>query len=102
MIEYIGIFLYFQHPRVRYAACNALGQMATDFGPTFQKKFHQKVSGLELLNMIIWQCANLLMHSFTKSLFGFCFVVSMATIFVNVHLLKSFFYFKILKNVEDS
>ena len=35
--------LFVQHPRVRYAACNALGQMATDFGPTFQKKFHQKV-----------------------------------------------------------
>ncbi len=33
-----------QHPRVRYAACNAIGQMATDFAPTFQKKFHDKVS----------------------------------------------------------
>lgn len=32
-----------QHPRVRYAACNAIGQMATDFAPTFQKKFHDKV-----------------------------------------------------------
>lgn len=35
--------LNFQHPRVRYAACNAIGQMATDFAPTFQKKFHDKV-----------------------------------------------------------
>lgn len=34
----------FQHPRVRYAACNAVGQMATDFAPGFQKKFHEKVS----------------------------------------------------------
>jgi hypothetical protein len=33
----------FQHPRVRYAACNAVGQMATDFAPGFQKKFHEKV-----------------------------------------------------------
>lgn len=32
-----------QHPRVRYAACNALGQMSTDFQGTFQKKFHSKV-----------------------------------------------------------
>jgi importin-5 len=32
-----------QHPRVRYAACNAVGQMATDFAPTFEKKFHDKV-----------------------------------------------------------
>ena len=32
-----------KHPRVRYAACNCFGQMATDFAPTFQKKFHTKV-----------------------------------------------------------
>ncbi|KAK3095190.1 hypothetical protein FSP39_011221 [Pinctada imbricata] len=31
------------HPRVRYAACNALGQMCTDFGPLFQKKYHEKL-----------------------------------------------------------
>ena len=35
-----------QHPRVRYAACNAMGQMCTDFGPVFQKKFHQKVCSM--------------------------------------------------------
>lgn len=32
-----------KHPRVRYAACNAIGQMSTDFAPNFQKKFHEKV-----------------------------------------------------------
>lgn len=31
------------HPRVRFAVCNALGQMATDFAPDFQEKFHQTV-----------------------------------------------------------
>lgn len=31
------------HPRVRYAACNAIGQMATDFAPVFEKKFHNYV-----------------------------------------------------------
>ncbi|XP_074657622.1 importin-5-like [Tubulanus polymorphus] len=36
-------FLKDVHPRVRYAACNALGQMSTDFGPNFQKKFHAQV-----------------------------------------------------------
>lgn len=36
-----------QHPRVRYAACNAIGQMATDFAPTFQKKFHDKVTAMK-------------------------------------------------------
>ena len=32
-----------EHPRVRYAACNALGQMATDFSPAFQNAFHPQV-----------------------------------------------------------
>merc|ERR1712150_400654 len=36
-------FLQDPHPRVRYAACNAMGQISTDFGPIFQKKFHDKV-----------------------------------------------------------
>lgn len=35
-----------QHHRVRYAACNALGQMANDFAPKLQNKFHDKVSSL--------------------------------------------------------
>ncbi|XP_074106518.1 karyopherin beta 3 [Cotesia typhae] len=40
-----GIVQYLQdpHPRVRYAACNAVGQMSTDFAPTFEQKFHEKV-----------------------------------------------------------
>lgn len=41
------MFVLFKHPRVRYAACNAIGQMATDFAPTFQKKFHDKVGDLK-------------------------------------------------------
>lgn len=36
-------FLRDPHPRVRYAACNAIGQMSTDFAPTFEKKFHEPV-----------------------------------------------------------
>ncbi|KAF1824854.1 ARM repeat-containing protein [Dissoconium aciculare CBS 342.82] len=31
------------HPRVRWAACNALGQMSTDFKGTMQTKWHQVV-----------------------------------------------------------
>ncbi|XP_076164575.1 karyopherin beta 3 [Ptiloglossa arizonensis] len=40
-----GVIQYLQdpHPRVRYAACNAVGQMSTDFAPTFENKFHDKV-----------------------------------------------------------
>ena len=31
------------HPRVRFAGCNALGQMSTDFANTMQEKYHQVV-----------------------------------------------------------
>jgi len=36
-------FINDSHPRVRFACCNAIGQMSTDFSPVFQKKFHEKV-----------------------------------------------------------
>ncbi|XP_061917237.1 importin-5 [Entelurus aequoreus] len=52
--EIVGVVLLFcadPHPRVRYAACNAIGQMATDFAPTFQKKFHDKVISALLQTM---------------------------------------------------
>ncbi|PVU97624.1 hypothetical protein BB561_000436 [Smittium simulii] len=31
------------HPRVRYAACHALGQLSTDFSPTIQEKYHSLI-----------------------------------------------------------
>jgi hypothetical protein len=31
------------HPRVRYAACNAIGQMSTDFAPFIQKSYHEAI-----------------------------------------------------------
>ena len=31
------------HPRVRWAGCNALGQMSTDFAGTMQEKYHHIV-----------------------------------------------------------
>jgi vesicle coat complex subunit len=31
------------HPRVRFAGCNALGQMSTDFAGTMQEKYHSVV-----------------------------------------------------------
>uniref|UniRef100_H2YPJ6 Importin N-terminal domain-containing protein n=1 Tax=Ciona savignyi TaxID=51511 RepID=H2YPJ6_CIOSA len=36
-------FLHDPHPRVRYAACNAIGQMCTDFAPTMQKRCHAAI-----------------------------------------------------------
>ncbi|KAL8882256.1 MAG: hypothetical protein Q9198_000720 [Flavoplaca austrocitrina] len=35
--------LRYPHPRVRWAGCNALGQMSTDFAGTMQKNYHQVV-----------------------------------------------------------
>jgi ran-binding protein, putative len=43
IVEGILPFLSDSHPRVRYAACNALGQMATDFAQEFQEKFHEAI-----------------------------------------------------------
>ncbi|PWA62018.1 importin subunit beta-3 [Artemisia annua] len=31
------------HPRARWAAINAIGQLATDLGPDLQVQFHQRV-----------------------------------------------------------
>ena len=31
------------HPKVRWAAINAIGQLSTDLGPHLQEQFHQKV-----------------------------------------------------------
>merc|ERR1719187_968245 len=36
-------FIQDPHPRVRFACCNAIGQMSTDFAPIFEKKFHARV-----------------------------------------------------------
>jgi vesicle coat complex subunit len=31
------------HPRVRHAACNAIGQMCTDFSPNMQENYHSDI-----------------------------------------------------------
>uniref|UniRef100_A0A8D2Q8N0 Importin 5 n=1 Tax=Varanus komodoensis TaxID=61221 RepID=A0A8D2Q8N0_VARKO len=51
IVNLVLLFLRDTHPRVRYAACNAIGQMATDFAPGFQKKFHEKVIAALLQTM---------------------------------------------------
>uniref|UniRef100_A0A1I7YJ02 Importin-5 n=1 Tax=Steinernema glaseri TaxID=37863 RepID=A0A1I7YJ02_9BILA len=43
IIDEILPYVTDSHPRVRYAACNAIGQMSTDFAPTLQKLCHAKV-----------------------------------------------------------
>uniref|UniRef100_A0AAY4B7J7 TOG domain-containing protein n=1 Tax=Denticeps clupeoides TaxID=299321 RepID=A0AAY4B7J7_9TELE len=51
IVNFVLLFCQDPHPRVRYAACNAIGQMATDFAPNFQKKFHDKVISALLQTM---------------------------------------------------
>jgi hypothetical protein len=36
-------FLAAPHPRVRYAAIHAVGQISSDFGPTFQNMYHAQI-----------------------------------------------------------
>lgn len=43
IVSGILTFLEDPHPRVRHAACNAIGQMATDFALVFANKFHSQV-----------------------------------------------------------
>lgn len=43
IVDVVLKFLRDPHPRVRYATCNAIGQMCTDFQPVFEKRFHERV-----------------------------------------------------------
>lgn len=43
VLELVVPALIDPHPRVRWAGCNALGQMSTDFAGTMQEKYHQIV-----------------------------------------------------------
>ena len=56
VIKHFSVVL--QHPRVRYAACNAVGQMCTDFGPTLQKLFHARVCSRFVVVASSYVCLN--------------------------------------------
>uniref|UniRef100_A0A7E4VVA8 TOG domain-containing protein n=1 Tax=Panagrellus redivivus TaxID=6233 RepID=A0A7E4VVA8_PANRE len=51
------------HPRVRYAACNAIGQMSSDFGPTLQKKCHEVVVMALLERAVDLSCHRVAAHA---------------------------------------
>lgn len=53
---FVNYLYILQHSRVRYAACNALGQMASDFAPVFQKKFTDKVSTISFNQILSTLC----------------------------------------------
>ncbi|VDP04123.1 unnamed protein product [Heligmosomoides polygyrus] len=54
IVKEIIPFLNDKHPRVRYAACNAIGQMSSDFAPTLQKKCHEYVMQGLLDSITAW------------------------------------------------
>lgn len=60
-----------QHPRCRHAACNAIGQMSTDFAPTLQKKCHEKVVPALLQTLEDTSCARVSSHA-GAALVNFC------------------------------
>lgn len=52
-----------QHYRVRYAACNSLGQMSTDFAPRLQEKLHAKIVPALLLALEDFQNPRVQTHA---------------------------------------
>ncbi|VDN02262.1 unnamed protein product [Thelazia callipaeda] len=63
IVDNVVPFLEDSHPRVRYAACNALGQMSTDFSPTLQKKCHEKVVNGLCARLIDLSCPRVAAHA---------------------------------------
>jgi hypothetical protein len=43
VVDQVLTFMSNAHPRVRYAAVHAVGQISSDFGPTFQNMYHAAV-----------------------------------------------------------
>ncbi|KAJ1361139.1 hypothetical protein KIN20_020327 [Parelaphostrongylus tenuis] len=64
-------FLTDKHPRVRYAACNALGQMSSDFAPTLQKRCHELVVPALLATILDGSCDRVSAHA-AAALINFC------------------------------
>lgn len=56
-------FLDDPHPRVRHAACNAIGQMATDFSPEFENQFHGQVIPALCKLLVDFNCIRVQAHS---------------------------------------
>ncbi|KAM8860614.1 importin-5-like [Synchiropus picturatus] len=51
VVSFVLLFCADNHPRVRFAACSVLRQMAMDFTPSFQKRFHKRVISTLLQNL---------------------------------------------------
>ncbi|VDO65085.1 unnamed protein product [Haemonchus placei] len=64
-------FLNDKHPRVRYAACNAIGQMSSDFAPALQKKCHEWVVPALMNTLLDNTCDRVSAHA-AAALINFC------------------------------
>lgn len=51
VIDMVAPHVRDSHPRVKYGACHCLGQLATDFEPDLQEKFHEPVMSALILAM---------------------------------------------------
>ncbi|KAJ1557984.1 hypothetical protein HK096_004234, partial [Nowakowskiella sp. JEL0078] len=43
VVKLVSNYFTDSHPRVRYAACNTIGQMSTDFAPKIEKEYHELI-----------------------------------------------------------
>ncbi|CAD5118222.1 DgyrCDS6944 [Dimorphilus gyrociliatus] len=71
LISAVLPFLHDNHPRVRYAACNAVGQMCSDFGPTLQKSCHQIIMPA-LLNLLSQESIPKVQSHAAAALINYC------------------------------
>eukprot|EP01110_Echinostelium_bisporum_P009977 TRINITY_DN3465_c0_g1_i1.p1 TRINITY_DN3465_c0_g1~~TRINITY_DN3465_c0_g1_i1.p1 ORF type:complete len:1087 (+),score=415.45 TRINITY_DN3465_c0_g1_i1:159-3419(+) len=59
------------HPRVRWAACNCIGQMSTDFSPEIQTQFHQMI--IPALTAVMDDAANIRVQAHSAAaIINFC------------------------------
>ncbi|CAD6185409.1 unnamed protein product [Caenorhabditis auriculariae] len=70
-MEHICKYAGDEHPRVRYAMCNAIGQMSSDFAPTLQKKCHAMVVPALLQCLGNLDCPRVAAHA-AAALINFC------------------------------
>ena len=74
---------------LRYACCNAIGQMSTDFAPVFEKKFHARVIPGRLLavNAFSLSLFLLLIQYYLFHLWFQCFLFLLKKVQLDAYLL---------------
>ncbi|OAF67806.1 Importin subunit beta-3 [Intoshia linei] len=70
LVQACGYLAKDKHPRVRYATCNAIGQMSSDFSPVFQKTYHFEIVNI-ICNMLSDPVNRVRAHA-ASALVNFC------------------------------